>query len=393
MDNFPHVDSLYAELCELANLGPRFHGGSGEKAAAEFIHKRLSSAGPPPIHAHTVSTPSWYPAGESYLEVTSPHQWNVECWPLLWTAGTGERPIEGALYAQGKQGLWDNSFVWTKFCVLADDRVIGYISARNDGPAAPQPLPSGSALNVPHLAIGRNDGEQLSEWIEDGTDVTVRVYVPVDHGLEAVGDNLELLIPGFDSSDGEIVICAHYDTFWNTIGAYDNGSGTVALLELVRRWTSRPPRRTVRVVFFAAEEWHLAGSRAFVSALSHVQRSNIDLVLNIDGLGRSDHLECSIGPESFEQELTSQIRRFSTDRPGLKLSSRFPPLMGTDHAPFYAAGIPSAHFTFNDWSLLHRPEDTPKRDSAQNIAWTVGLIDHLVDTLKPPERAPHYDIL
>lgn len=390
MKRFPNPDDLYDELCRLTDLGPRFHGESGEEAAAEYIHKRLSETGAP-VRAHAVATTSWHPRGPSHLTVTSPHERSLECWPLLWTAGSGEQ-LEGTLHPQGPQGFWDNSFTWTKFAVLANDRVVGYVSARDKGPAAPQPLPSGSAPATPHLAIGASDGRMLSEWIDNGSEVHVRFDVRVDQGPNAIGHNLELAIPGRDDS-GAVVVCGHYDTFWNTVGAYDNGTGTVALLELARRWTEQPPRRPVRLILFAAEEWHLSGSRTFVSSLRADERSDLDLVLNVDGLGRGDSLECSVGPELFESELTAEIRRFGSDRPNLRAASRFPPLMGTDHAPFYAAGIPSAHLTFNDWELLHRPEDVPKRDGAPNIAWTVGLVQHLVDNLDRPDRAPYHDIL
>ncbi|MGI8485771.1 MAG: M28 family metallopeptidase, partial [Thermomicrobiales bacterium] len=196
------------------------------------------------------------------------------------------------------------------------------------------------------------------------------------------------------SKSEAVIVCGHYDTFWNTVGAYDNGSGVVALLELARRWSTRPPRRPVRLVFFAAEEWHLAGSRAFAAGMSQEDRDGTAFVINLDGLGRGNLLECSVGPETFEQSVTAEIELFATsNRPKLQLSSRFPPLAGTDHAPFYAAGIPSMHLTFNDWNLLHRPEDTPKRAGAGNIAWMVPLVDRLVERLNPAERAPAHDIL
>lgn len=391
MIDFPDADDLYDELCQLVELGPRFHGTTGEEAAADFISKRLSMVGGS-VSAHQVTTSSWRPSGESLLEVTSPQQLDIDSWPLLWSSGT-DRYLAGSLQPEGTEGLWDNSFVWTKFKVVDGDQVVAYALARDEGPAAPQPLPAGSSPLVPHLAIGSHDGRRLREMIADCADVQVRMLVPVETGRQATGHNLELFIPGASADSGEMVVCGHYDTFWNTVGAYDNGSGTIALLELARRWTSRPPRRSVRLVFFAAEEWHLAGSRALVRSLGEAERSHIDFVLNIDGLGRGDFLECSVGPETFEHDLTSQIRRFHSGRTSLEVSSRFPPLMGTDHAAFYAAGIPSAHITFNDWRILHRPEDIPNRESARNIAWTIALVEHLEEVLDRPERAPYHDIL
>ena len=67
--------------------------------------------------------------------------------------------------------------------------------------------------------------------------------------------------------------------------------------------------------------------------------------------------------------------------------------MGTDDAAFYAAGVPSGFMTFNDFNRLHQPEDVPNHEIAANIAWTVGLVDHLVATLQVPQRADAPGIL
>ncbi len=386
-------DGAYEELCSLVSRGPRFHGTPGETAAAELLSRRLIQLGAT-VTTQEVTTIAWRTGAQPQLLMTSPIERTIECWPMMWSAGSNGL-INGSVSAQGKLGVWANSFVWHKFAVRSGDKTVAYISARADGPAAPQPLPSGSAASVPHVAIGHADGVNLSNWIQDGERVEVCLSVDAEQGEESTGHNLHIAIDGRDSTSGCAIVCGHYDTLWNTVGAYDNASGVVALLELARRWSTRPPLRPVRLVFFAAEEWHLAGSRTFAAKMSREDLDETAFVINLDGLGRGDLLECSIGPETFEQSATAEIRSFaaSSNRPNLELSSRFPPLMGTDHAPFYAAGIPSMHLTFNDWNLLHRPEDIPKRASAQNIAWVVPLVDRLVETMNPVERAPYHDIL
>jgi Zn-dependent M28 family amino/carboxypeptidase len=184
-------------------------------------------------------------------------------------------------------------------------------------------------------------------------------------------------------------VCGHYDTFWNTPGAYDNGSGTIALVHLVRSLVASPLRRPVRVVLFTAEEWHLAGSREFVSRLTDEERDSIDFVLNLDGLGRGDLLEVFAGPETFERDLLAVVaRETGATRAGLRVRSRFPPTCGTDHASFYAAGIPAAHLTFNDLHRLHQPDDTPNEGIARNIVWTVGLVERLIAELGRQDRVP-----
>ena len=54
---------------------------------------------------------------------------------------------------------------------------------------------------------------------------------------------------------------AHYDGPLHSIGADDNASGVVALLELARRLSHSPPKRPVWLVAFDQEEWGLLGAR------------------------------------------------------------------------------------------------------------------------------------
>jgi len=203
-------------------------------------------------------------------------------------------------------------------------------------------------------------------------------------------------LPGVTGSENKptILVCAHYDTFWNTPGAYDNGSGTIALLHLAQRWAKNPPENPTRLVFFTGEEWHLSGSRAYVAEATPPELDAVGYVINIDGLGRGKFLESFGAPERFEVAFSSTIRRYiESTRGGLEVISRFPPPMGTDDAAFYAAGVPSGFMTFNDFNRLHQPEDVPNREIAANIVWTVGLVDFLVQTLEIPQRADAPGIL
>jgi Zn-dependent M28 family amino/carboxypeptidase len=204
-----------------------------------------------------------------------------------------------------------------------------------------------------------------------------------------VSDNLIVDVGGTDAAAGTVVVCGHLDSFYNTVGAYDNGSGSIALLELARIWAVDPPPRPVRIVWFTAEEWHLQGSRHHVAQLSQVDRDAIDFVLNIDGLGRGDHLETFVGPERFGFAVRDAIRDHA-DRTGRTLTTvdRFPPTRGTDDASFHAVGVPSVFVTFNDLHRLHQPEDLPDPGIARNIAWMVPLARSVVESVPRPERGP-----
>jgi len=376
-----------AELEELVAIGPRFHGTSGIHEAERLLTGWLSAAGASVV-AQEVRTPGWDPGASCSVRLTTPVDRELPAWPMLWS-GPATGTLRGLVRAVGVQGLWGDSMVWTKFAVIDDDgAVLAYLHARDGGPAAPQPLPVGSDTSVPHLAVGHIDGLALTEWLADEFEVTVEVTCDSAHAGEAASRNLIVDLPTRDpASRGRVLVSGHYDTFFNTPGAYDNGSGTIALVHLVHHLLEKPPARPVTVVFTTAEEWHLAGSRHFVEQLTAQDRDELDFVLNVDGLGRGDFMEVFAGPEAFEQEFLATLASYSaTNRPDLRVQSRFPPTCGTDQGAFYAAGIPVAFFTFNDLHRLHQPEDLPNPGIAANIAWSIPFLAHLVSTLPRADR-------
>jgi hypothetical protein len=386
------VERAFDDLVALTACGIRFHGTAGIRDSAAWLESQLAVAGLV-TQRQPVVVPGWEPGETCRFIVTAPHERELRVWPLLWS-GPSKGRQSGRLVEQGREGLWGDSMVWRRFIVIDEaGDVIAYVLGRDTGPAAPQPLPSGSDYAAPHFAISRNDSDQLSEWIVDGREVSVEFELDSAHGGEAAGDNLIVDLPGTEHTP-TVVVCAHYDTFWNTPGAYDNGSGTIALLHLARQWAANPPQHPTRLVFFTGEEWHLSGSRAYVAEATQPELDAVGYVINIDGLGRGKFLESFGAPERFEVAFSTAIRRYiEHTRAGLKVISRFPPPMGTDDAAFYAAGVPSGFMTFNDFNRLHQPEDVPNHEIAANIAWTVGLVDHLLATLGIPQRADAPGIL
>src|SRR5437899_4552864 len=64
--------------------------------------------------------------------------------------------------------------------------------------------------------------------------------------------NIEAEIPG--NRPEIIVIGAHYDSVFGSLGANDNGTGMAATLVLARRFASAKPKHTLRFVAFVNEE-------------------------------------------------------------------------------------------------------------------------------------------
>ncbi len=376
----------YGDLLALVAHGTRFHGSATMAAASAWLEAQLVDCGFA-VTRQRVELPGWSPGHVHRVAVRTPHERELPSWPMLFSGGA-PGPVTGRVEAVGPEGIWGDSILWQRFLVTdGAGAPLAYLHARDRGPAAPQPLPAGSDSSLPHLAIGHLDGLQLAEWLADGKAVTVEVESDAGPVAQpAVSDNLVVDIPG--ATPGRtVVVCAHYDTFFNTVGAYDNGSGTIALLQLARRWAASPPPVPVRLVFFTAEEWHLLGSRHYVRVAEDLD--GIAYVLNLDGLGRGSFLEAFASPEPFETDIRRAILAWAQESGReLRLVSRFPPTKGTDDASFWAAGVPSAFVTFNDLHRLHQPDDEPNEEIAANLVWTVEAVERIVGVVPEPARVP-----
>ena len=72
------------------------------------------------------------------------------------------------------------------------------------------------------------------------------------------------VVEGTERKEESIVLTAHYDSVPLGTGAWDNATGTAALLGIYRYFVSNPPKRTLRFVFCGSEEQGLLGSKAYV---------------------------------------------------------------------------------------------------------------------------------
>jgi hypothetical protein len=108
-------------------------------------------------------------------------------------------------------------------------------------------------------------------------------------------ENVAGILPGTDAAlaNEYVVLGAHYDHIgvdpWGRIGcgADDNGSGTVALLELAQAFGTSPARRPLVFAAFSAEEQGLIGSAFFVDS-PPVPTASMVAMLNMDMIGRGD---------------------------------------------------------------------------------------------------------
>jgi len=214
--------------------------------------------------------------------------------------------------------------------------------------------------------------------------------VVIDINVKRWEDEIENVIGVIEGSDPElkdeiITIGAHYDHdgTWDGVvynGADDNASGTVAVLEVMRRLRSTSPRRTIVGILFAGEEKGLLGSKYFVK--TYPEKDNIIANINIDMCGREnvDSLTSKASEETcaelykLVQEVDDEMENMGFYyEPGVNSSQ------GTsDHASFAKEGIPAVYFGDKMKDDLHLPSDDANKINYDKIGRTTIVIEELI---------------
>jgi len=174
-------------------------------------------------------------------------------------------------------------------------------------------------------------------------------------------------IKGIENPDSFIVISAHYDhegvkkgIIYN--GADDNASGVSALFSFAEYFKNNPPKHSVILAAFDAEELGLRGSKYFVEN-PIVPLEKIKLNINLDMVSRSANNELFVVGTRYNEYLKKLIFNFEPSE-NIKLTAGHDGndtqenwTYASDHASFYRKGIPFLYFGVEDHEDYHMPTD------------------------------------
>ena len=197
-------------------------------------------------------------------------------------------------------------------------------------------------------------------------------------------ENIWAFIEGSEHPEEIIVISAHYDHIGTENGevfngADDDGSGTVALLEMAEAFAKAKkdgngPKRSILFLHVTGEEHGLHGSR-YYSENPLYPLANTVADINIDMIGRRDDLHPKtnnyvyvIGSDRLSSELHTITNEVNDKYIKMDLDFRFNArdepnryYFRSDHYNFAKNGIPSV-FLFNGvHEDYHKATDTPDK--------------------------------
>lgn len=188
-------------------------------------------------------------------------------------------------------------------------------------------------IEIPVISAIGEVGEALEDAADDGTQV--RISVDTEIGTATVRN-----VVAQHGGDGPVVMLgAHLDSVLDGPGLNDNGSGVAAVLEIAHLLADAGHPGTIRVAFWAGEEFGLHGSRAYATTGGNL--GDVVAYLNLDMLGSVNGVPMVYrnsgsppGSQAISDFLIAWLRAAGVPAEPEDLGT------GSDHYFFVEAGIP-----------------------------------------------------
>lgn len=186
---------------------------------------------------------------------------------------------------------------------------------------------------IPAVTLRAIDAHNLI--LENPKEITLTL---VEEENKATSQNVIAEIKG-EKEDEIIVFTAHYDSVVYSSGAYDNGTGTTTLLQLIHHFKNNKPKRTLKFIFTGSEEKGLLGSKAFTKDHEY-ELDKYKLCINVDMTGAvigSDIACCTseINVVNYLDILAKEV--------GFALKP-YQGVYSSDSTPFADKGVPAISF-------------------------------------------------
>lgn len=218
-------------------------------------------------------------------------------------------------------------------------------------------------------------------------------------GVLKDSENVVAFIKGSEKPDEILVISAHLDhegvkngEIYN--GADDDGSGTVAILEIAQAFNEakkagKGPKRSVLFLHVTGEEKGLLGSRYYTeNPIFPIANTVADL--NIDMIGRVDERHKGnpnyvylIGSDKLSTELHNLSEAMNSKYTNIDLDYKYNDendpnrfYYRSDHYNFAKYNVPIIFYFNGTHADYHRPTDTPDKINYEMLEKRTRLVFH-----------------
>ena len=296
-------DTAYELIGSLTTeVGPRLAGTPGDARAVQWAVEQLRALGFQNVRAEPVTVPRWI-RGEARAEITAPWPQTLAVTALGGSVATPAGGLEAEvvpvgsldeLKAQPRERIAGRIVFFTARMERTRDgsgygktvppRGSGALEAAKLGAVAMVMRPAGTSVSrtphtgaqstrngippIPALALSNPDADMLERQLGSGHPVRLRLSNTSRWDGEAQSANVIGELPGRGLGDEIVLLGAHLDSWDLGTGAHDDGAGVGIVMAAARLAAQAQPRprRTLRVVLFANEEFGLSGAKAYAAA-------------------------------------------------------------------------------------------------------------------------------
>lgn len=358
----PSDDAHTIAAALTTEVGPRFAGTEGDARAVQWAFRTLTDLGFRNVRAEPVVVPRW-DRGELRVELAGQPLEAVALGGSVGTPGRGLEaeviavPTVDALEALPMERVKGRIVFYTGRMQRTRDGT-GYKTAvvvRRKGAAAAARKGAVAALirsigtdpqgrahtgttkyeegvpKIPAAALAGADADRLERAVAKGR-TRLRMRSTARDAGEANSANVIGEIPGM--TDEIVLLGAHLDSWDITPGANDDAAGVGIVVAAARRVAALgTPRRTIRVVLFANEEFGVHGGKAYAQAHAGELARHVAVMEADSGSGAPYRLQGWVGDEHWPR-----IARLAGEL-GLE-AGRNGVEGGTDVTPLRQLGVP-----------------------------------------------------
>ncbi len=417
----------YSFVADLTTeVGPRPAGSENDRKAVEWATRRLKGYGLE-VRTEEVTVPHWV-RGEASGRIVAPYPHRVVLVALGGSVGTPEGGIEAevievenieALEAldpaevAGKIGFVNHRMerhpmgAGYRPAVMA--RVLGASTAAPLGAVAVLIRSAGTSRHrfghtgsmryaedvrrIPAAALSNTDADLLETQVATNEPVRFRLELGSRHLEEETSANVIGEIRGRETPEEVVLLAAHLDSWDLGTGAMDDGAGCAIVSETGRLIAAleQPPRRTLRILLTANEEFGLSGARAYAERHAEELGQHFAALESDFGIGKVLVFRSGVTEEAMP--LVRDLARLLAPL-GIEYHD-MPAFGGADLGPIRPARVPFFDLpqdATDYFDYHHTADDTLDKLSAedlkQNVAAYVAAAYVLAETTFDLGRAP-----
>lgn len=378
-------------------IGPRLYGSENEKRAAEWAMIRFHEYGYDRVWSYSFPVERGWQRGEEIAAIVEPSPQNLVVTALGGSVPTPPEGIEAeiahfttidAMLAEPVGALDGKIAVVTEGMAIGQyARISGAIRSKGPSEAARRGAIAflmrsagtdsdriahtggtryaDDAPRIPAGALSVPDAQQIDRLAQRSDTIRIKLTLTPTLLGPVTSQNVIAEIVGRERPDEIVLLGAHLDSWDLGTGAIDDGSGVGIVMAAGKLIAAlpQPPKRTIRIVLFGAEEIGIVGGQHYAD-VEPLDRHIVAMEADA-GQGPVEFMNIGVG-NPLDPSL-ARIRKALEPlgvKPGRSKSNG-----GPDIGPMHSKGVPAIGLQMNTddyFDLHHTPNDTidkivPKR--------------------------------